>query len=99
MKVENSGKKVLERKAEIYKAVGHPIRLSILRCFITQKAMKLTVKSIYEELGITQPVTSHHLGILKSAGVLIRLQERKRTFYSIREEDPCVQSIQNSLIK
>jgi len=97
MQVSKNELKRLERCAATYKAVAHPIRLGILRNFCTCGCEKLTVKSIYEELGIEQPVASHHLGILKRSGVLRREQEAGNTYYCVCKDDDCVSSILETL--
>jgi len=58
-----------------------------------QKIMKLcccewiSVNEIVEQLGgVTQPTVSHHLAILREAG-LVRVREQgKQTFYSLNQE-------------
>lgn len=54
--------------AEALKSIGHSERVAILNVLCKQKRM--TVKSIYEELGLEQSIVSRHLGIMKRANIL-----------------------------
>ena len=69
--------------AEIMKAVAHPDRLAILNLLCKKKTKRLMVKTIYEELGLQQPIVSRHLNILKSAGVVPRLPEGQKIYYCL----------------
>jgi ArsR family transcriptional regulator len=58
-----------------------------------QKIMKLcccewiSVNEIVEKLGnVTQPTVSHHLAILREAGLVDARHEGKQTFYSLNQE-------------
>jgi len=57
-----------------------------------QKIMKLTccrwlsVNEIVEQLDVTQPTVSHHLAILREAGLVDVRQEGKQTFYSLNQK-------------
>ena len=66
---------------ELMRAIAHPLRLKILE-FIDQNT-KIKVNSIYGHLHIEQSLTSQHLKILKSAGVVSAEKDGKYMFYSI----------------
>src|SRR5512145_1851387 len=58
-----------------------------------QKIMKLTccgwisVSEIVEQLGgVSQPTVSHHLAILREAGLVKVREQGKQTFYSLNQE-------------
>ena len=54
----------------------------------------LSVGEIVEELNVSQPTVSHHLGILRSAGLVDSRREGKQVFYSLNQEkiaDACCQ--------
>jgi len=72
----------LEQASEMLKAIAHPIRISIL--YILKDGGKMTVTQIHNNLGIEQPATSHHLGILKEKGVLCSKRDGKNTYYFLR---------------
>jgi ArsR family transcriptional regulator, virulence genes transcriptional regulator len=99
MKVSAREFKNLEKIAVVYKAISHPMRLAILENFNSNGNKNLTVKSIYEKLGIEQPVASHHLGILKRAGLLNRHINEGMTFYGIKHEHPLISEILSSIRK
>jgi DNA-binding transcriptional ArsR family regulator len=74
----------LENAANIMKAIAHPMRIAILKHL--ENGRKLTVTEIHDLLGIEQPTTSHHLGILKDKGILCSHREGKNTFYFLKNE-------------
>lgn len=58
-----------------------------------QKIMKLTccgwisVNEIVEQLGgVTQPTVSHHLAVLREAGLVKVREQGKQTFYSLNQQ-------------
>ncbi len=46
----------------------------------------LSVNEIVEKLEVTQPTVSHHLAILREAGLVNVREEGKQTFYSLNQE-------------
>jgi len=46
----------------------------------------LSVSQIVEKLSVTQPTISHHLAILREAGLVKVREEGKHTFYTIDQE-------------
>ena len=57
-----------------------------------QKIMKLTccrwrnVNDIVEQLNVTQPTVSHHLAVLREAGLVLYKEEGKQTYYTLNRE-------------
>ena len=57
-----------------------------------QKIMKLcccewlSVNEIVEHLQVTQPTVSHHLAILREAGLVRVREEGKQTFYQLNQD-------------
>lgn len=83
----NTDEQTLEKltlAAEMLKAIAHPMRITIVSYLDGNQ--KLTVTEIYEKLGIEQSATSHHLGILKSKGVLASTRDGKNTYYFLKHE-------------
>lgn len=74
----------LEKIAGILKAISHPMRVAILD--LLDKKGEMTVSEIYSKLGLEQSTTSHHLGILKSKGVLGCKKKGKSAYYSFKDE-------------
>jgi DNA-binding transcriptional ArsR family regulator len=58
-----------------------------------QKIMKLvccdslSVTEIVEKLDVSQPTVSHHLAILRDAGLVSIREEGKQTYYSLNQEN------------
>lgn len=46
----------------------------------------LSVSEIVEKVGFTQPTISHHLAILRDAGLVHIREEGKQTFYSLNQD-------------
>lgn len=46
----------------------------------------LCVSDIVAQTGVTQPTVSHHLGILREAGLVETRREGKQVFYTINQE-------------
>jgi ArsR family transcriptional regulator, arsenate/arsenite/antimonite-responsive transcriptional repressor len=47
----------------------------------------LSVNEIVEKIGFSQPTISHHLAILRDAGLVNIREEGKQTFYSLNQEN------------
>jgi ArsR family transcriptional regulator, arsenate/arsenite/antimonite-responsive transcriptional repressor len=92
-RLENSVVKI----AEALKALGHPVRVEILRRISASKSGRLTVKQIHESLGITQPVASKHLTVLRNQAILICEKKEGYSFYYINDELGFIKQIVNSL--
>jgi ArsR family transcriptional regulator len=46
----------------------------------------LSVNEIVEKVNVSQPTVSHHLAILREAGLVDVREEGKQTFYSLNQE-------------
>ena len=46
----------------------------------------ISVGDIVEKLDVTQPTVSHHLAILRDAGLVNIREEGKQTFYTLNQE-------------
>jgi len=46
----------------------------------------LSVNEIVDQLSVTQPTVSHHLALLREAGLVNVREEGKQTFYSLNQE-------------
>lgn len=73
-------------KAEILKALGHPVRLCIVRGLLDKGACNVT--TIHECLEMPQSTISQHLAKLKSAGIIIG--DRNGLEITYRVEDPVI---------
>jgi DNA-binding transcriptional ArsR family regulator len=51
----------------------------------------LCVSDVVDKLGnVTQPTVSHHLGILRDAGLVRTRREGKQIFYSLNQEEVAI---------
>jgi ArsR family transcriptional regulator len=67
-------------KAEVFKAMGHPIRLGIVE-FLQRGEM--CVCEIVEHVGTEISNVSKHLGILKKAGIVADRRDGLKIMYSL----------------
>ena len=78
------GDEELAQRAKLLAALGHPIRLRIVRGLVSGKCC---VGSMVECLGLPQPLVSRHLAVLRDAGVVAVEHEGRRRRYSLLH--PC----------
>ena len=65
------------------KAIADETRQKIMSlCCCTS----LSVNEIVEKTHVTQPTVSHHLAILREAGLVIVREDGKQTFYSLNQD-------------
>lgn len=78
----------LEALAKQLWAVGDPVRLQILQ--ILPRAPNCTdacnVSSIAHQVGLSQPATSHHLRILRQAGLIKNKKMCRDSIYWVQAE-------------
>lgn len=68
------------RAARLLKIVGEENRLRIL-CLLQEES--LCVCEIFEKLNLPQNLTSHHLGVLKKAGLVDDKKRGQWVYYSL----------------
>lgn len=74
-----------EHFASLFKAISHPVRVRILN--IIQRAEgEICVCHIEESFDLTQPTISHHLKILRDAGLIESEQRGLWVYHRIRPE-------------
>ncbi|RNC71451.1 MAG: ArsR family transcriptional regulator [Desulfuromonadales bacterium] len=67
-------------EAEIFKVLGHPVRLKIVAGLCTREC---NVKHIWECLGLPQATVSQHLALLKNKGIIEGKREGVEVHYSV----------------
>jgi ArsR family transcriptional regulator len=72
-------------RAKVFNALADPVRLKILECF---RGGERCVCEIIPYVGVSQPLVSRHLAILKSCGLVKYRKHGNRRFYSV--SDPAV---------
>ncbi|MBK7408698.1 MAG: helix-turn-helix transcriptional regulator [Saprospirales bacterium] len=71
----------LRESSELLRALAHPLRIKILE-FIDQNG-SINVNKIYNTLKLEQSITSQHLRILRSVGVVNTERQGKYIHYSL----------------
>jgi|JI7StandDraft_1071085.scaffolds.fasta_scaffold191413_2 ArsR family transcriptional regulator len=71
----------LNVSSDILRALAHPLRLQILEFIDKNKA--INVNKIYNTLKLEQSITSQHLRILRSAGLVTTHREGKFIHYEV----------------
>ena len=72
--------KNLRELEDVFAALGDATRLKILKIIADEELCSCEVQAALE---LTQPTTSHHLGILERAGLLSSRRNGKWVFYKI----------------
>lgn len=73
----------IQKKADIIKSIGDPTRLKII--YLLEPG-ELCVCEIMEALNKPQPTVSHHMNILKNAGLLNWRKEGVWTHYKLANQ-------------
>ncbi|MEW6349690.1 MAG: metalloregulator ArsR/SmtB family transcription factor [Thermodesulfobacteriota bacterium] len=73
-------KERLRLKAEVFKAMGHPLRLGVIEFL---RGGERCVCEIVEHLGTGISNMSKHLSVLKKAGVVVDRREGLKIMYSL----------------
>ncbi|AJY68922.1 ArsR family transcriptional regulator [Geobacter sulfurreducens] len=67
-------------EAEIFKVLGHPVRLKIVAGLCTREC---NVKHIWECLGLPQATVSQHLALLKNKGIIGGKRDGVEVHYTV----------------
>ncbi len=67
---------------EILRLLADPTRLRVLSLL---RRGEMNVSSLCSRLGLAQPTVSHHLGLLRSGGLLDSRRSGKQVFYSLSD--------------
>jgi ArsR family transcriptional regulator, arsenate/arsenite/antimonite-responsive transcriptional repressor len=74
-----------ETHVEAFKALAHISRLQVF--FVLVKAEKeMSVGEIQEAVEIAGPTLSHHLDILRRAGLVESRKEERYVYYTVKQE-------------
>jgi DNA-binding transcriptional ArsR family regulator len=75
---------VAQLKAELFKALGHPLRVQVLELLVDGER---SVGSLAESLGSELSALSQQLGVLRRAGVVVTRREGNTILYALRDPD------------
>ncbi|MBW4827090.1 MAG: metalloregulator ArsR/SmtB family transcription factor [Clostridiaceae bacterium] len=78
-------KKILEEKADVLKAISHPVRLCIVRRLLKEGEKNVT--EMQNCLDAPQSTVSQHLSRLKAAGVIEGRREGIEIYYKLINKD------------
>ena len=71
-----------DQMATLFKALSHPVRLQILD-LISQGGGEVCICDLEHHFDLTQPTLSHHVKVLREAGVIQSEQNRVWIFHRI----------------
>jgi ArsR family transcriptional regulator len=75
-----------EELSRTLRVVADPTRLQLLSVILGSTPQRATVGQLADALGLRQPTVTHHVRILAEDGVLVREQEGKFVWLSVRED-------------
>ena len=74
-----------ESHVEAFKALSHLTRLQAF-FFLVRARREVPAGEIQAAMGVPGPTLSHHLDVLRRAGLIQRRKEERYVYYSIRRE-------------
>ncbi len=74
---------VFELKAELFKALAHPVRVRALE--VLAEGREYSVGDLATELGVAASHLSQQLGILRRAGLVDSRREATTVFYALKD--------------
>lgn len=80
-----------KRRAKFFKALGDESRQRMISLLAVKE---LCVCEVISALEMTQPTTSHHLGILEEANIVETRKDGKWVFYSLTDKEKIKQILQ-----
>ena len=72
-----------ERLARIFKALGDPTRVRLVSLIAARDDGEACVCDLTVPIGLSQPTVSHHLKQLAEAGLIIREQRGRWSYYRV----------------
>ncbi|MEV3961564.1 metalloregulator ArsR/SmtB family transcription factor [Nocardia sp. NPDC050193] len=82
--------------AAVFKALSDPVRLRLLSSIASRSGMEACVCDLSEGIDLTQPTISHHLKVLRSAGLLASERRASWVYYRVLPE--AVQRVSDALL-
>ncbi|MBN8460855.1 MAG: winged helix-turn-helix transcriptional regulator [Verrucomicrobia bacterium] len=81
----------LREQAAVFKALGHPVRLAMVRRLARGECCVCELLGLSEVASVSGPTVSQHLLVLKNAGVIRDERRGQKIFYRLLL--PCVAEI------
>lgn len=73
---------IAQLKAELFKAIGHPVRVRILEQLVNGET---SVGALADVLELDVAPVSQQLGVLRRSGAVVTRREKTTVFYSVRD--------------
>lgn len=70
-------------KAQLFRSLGHPVRIRILELLVTGS---LPVSTLREEVGIEASSLSQHLNVLKQSGLVVSRRRAHGVTYEVTDD-------------
>ena len=75
-----------ERHVEAFNALSHLTRLQVFFFLVRARRREVSVGEIQEAVRVPGPTLSHHLEVLRRAGLLESRKEERYIYYSVQRE-------------
>jgi ArsR family transcriptional regulator len=72
--------------AGVFKALSDPVRLRLLSAIASREGQEACVCDLSEGIDLTQPTISHHLKVLREAGLLASERRASWVYYRVIPE-------------
>ena len=72
-------------KADLYRALGHPVRIRIFELLRTSETGEMTVSELQEQLDIEPSSVSQQLGVLRFRNLVVSRKEGTRVYYQVAD--------------
>lgn len=73
-----------ERLAAAFRALGDPVRLRLLSLLLTAEGGRVCACDLVDPVGRSQPTVSHHLRVLREAGLVSAARRGSNVWYAVR---------------
>lgn len=81
--------------AKAFAALGDPVRLRLLSLVMSADGGQICACDLVEPVGRSQPTVSHHLKVLREAGLVTATRQGQNVWYAVVPQQ--VQALQNVL--
>ncbi|WP_069166099.1 ArsR/SmtB family transcription factor [Nocardia altamirensis] len=82
--------------ASVFKALADPVRLRLLSSIASRAGQEACVCDVSDGFDISQPTISHHLKVLREAGLLISERRASWVYYKVVPE--ALQQLSDALL-
>jgi ArsR family transcriptional regulator len=80
---ERFGAPIYEVKAELFKALAHPVRVRVLE--VLAAGEERSVSALAEQVEVEASHLSQQLGVLRRAGLVVSRREVTTVYYSLKD--------------